>query len=83
MPHPSVTGPVSALQGKAEEDFYSKRCPSLPDQLVARHRDGADVHHVVGRFSRVGVCLDGKVGVKSYCSTFRCYLVKFVQPWIN
>jgi hypothetical protein len=29
------------------------------------------------------LCLDEKVGVKSYCSTFRCYLVKFVQPWIN
>jgi hypothetical protein len=29
------------------------------------------------------VCLVEKNWVKSYCSTFRCYLVKFVQPWIN
>jgi hypothetical protein len=26
------------------------------------------------------VCLLGKKYVKSYCSTFRCYLTKFVQP---
>jgi hypothetical protein len=31
----------------------------------------------------MGVCLVEKNWVKSYCSTFRCYLVKFVQPWIN
>jgi hypothetical protein len=29
------------------------------------------------------VCLVEKNWVKSYCTTFRCYLVKFVQPWIN
>jgi hypothetical protein len=29
------------------------------------------------------LCLVEKIWVKSYCSTFRCYLVNFVQPWIN
>jgi hypothetical protein len=29
------------------------------------------------------VCLVEKNGVKSYCTTFCCYLVKFVQSWIN
>jgi hypothetical protein len=31
----------------------------------------------------LGLCLVGKVWVKNYCITFRCYLVKFVQLWIN
>jgi hypothetical protein len=32
---------------------------------------------------RKGLCLVVKILVKNYCSIFRCYLVKFIQLWIN
>jgi hypothetical protein len=32
---------------------------------------------------RCGVCSLSEKWMKSYCSIFRCYLVKFVQPWTN
>lgn len=54
MPRPSVASPMSALHGEPEEDLDTKGCPSLPDQPMAGHCNGAGVHHVVSRFSGVG-----------------------------
>jgi hypothetical protein len=47
--------------------------PSDPGRLPGLCQQCTSLH------TRFRLCLVEKVWVKSYCSTFRCYLVKFVQ----
>jgi hypothetical protein len=51
--------------------------------MVETSRVTASLDLIIAATQQIRLCLVEKFWVKGYCSTFRCYLVKFVQPWIN